>query len=84
LSPPYYRFSELTENIQYIVDVIGSSKFFMGKLNTLQNAWRGHGPRPTDLILIKAFTVAVVLDLGKATHTKIKTTVLSHKPGVFV
>jgi len=51
----------------------------MGKLNTLQNAWRGHGPRPTDLMLIKAFTVAEVhfdklrtgRDLGKATHTKV-------------
>ena len=30
----------------------------MGKLNTLQNSWRGHGPRPTALMFIKAFTVA--------------------------
>jgi len=30
----------------------------MGKLKTLQKAWRGHGPRPTDLMLVKAVTVA--------------------------
>jgi len=47
-SASFFFFASIRALIVVVI-LFGSSAFFMGQRNILQFAWRGHGPRPTDL-----------------------------------